>query len=71
MSANLYWEPVQRKKHDMNVGAPQSFMDTMQRVFGSRTPRLSEQDAIKLETLRDATDNIRVGGSLFGTDRRH
>jgi hypothetical protein len=56
MSANLYWEPTQRKKHDINVGAPSSFMDTLGRVFGRRTPTLGMGDIVKLETLRDATE---------------
>lgn len=43
MGANLYWEPTKRKKHDIGVGAPQSFMDALEKAFGSRTPRLGEE----------------------------
>lgn len=44
MSANLYWEPTKRKKNYLPIGAPLSFMESLKRVFGNRTPTLTEKD---------------------------
>lgn len=44
MSANLYWEPVKRKKHSLTTMAPSSFMEKLERAFNSRTPTLRERD---------------------------
>lgn len=49
MSANLYWEPVERTKQSCRVGAPQAFMTALDKAFGSRTPELCKDD---IPTLR-------------------
>ena len=54
MGASLYWEPKKRKKHSIGVSAPQSFMDQLERVFGSRTPIF----------YGDAESQLRVMGKL-------
>lgn len=42
MGASLYWEPVKRKRNYLSEGAPSSFMESMERAFGSRTPLLNQ-----------------------------
>ncbi len=56
MSANLYWEPVERRKNSISTTASSSFMEKMRKVFGSETPSLDVGDLQKLETLRDLDD---------------
>lgn len=50
MSASIYYRQVNPKEAQrLNVGAPSSFLDSMEAAFGTRTPRLSEAD---LPTLK-------------------
>jgi hypothetical protein len=56
MGANIYYEPLKRKKQSVRAGARSSFYTTLERVFGSREPQLSASDVPKLEALRDAGD---------------
>ena len=57
MSANIYYEPTKRKKVDVPTMAPSSFMGTLERVFGQRTPKLNIESQPKLEALRDACED--------------
>ncbi len=34
MGANIYYEPTERKKHDVSAMAPQTFIKMMEKVFG-------------------------------------
>ena len=55
MGARLYWEPVKRTRKCIGTGAPSSFMERLEKVFGSRNPTLGEKDIPKLEVLRDVS----------------
>lgn len=45
MSANIYYRQISPKeKQQLDVGSPSSFLDTLEKGFGTRTPRLSEAD---------------------------
>ena len=57
MSASLFWEPVERRKNAISIGWPSSFMDQLNRVFGSRTPLLRPSDIEKLIALRDVGED--------------
>jgi hypothetical protein len=37
MSASIFWRPV-NSGHQLRIGAPSSFIDSLQRAFGSRLP---------------------------------
>lgn len=50
MSATIYWRPVSKKeRYFKNVGAPSSFMSTLDRAFGRRAGKFTCMD---LERLR-------------------
>ncbi len=34
MSANVFWQPVSRKKNSLPVGAPSAFRKSMENAFG-------------------------------------
>ena len=51
MSASIYAEPVERKKDYIPIGAPSSFMDALDKVFGERLPCLQESDVPKLRVI--------------------
>jgi hypothetical protein len=56
MSANLYWEPVSRTKRDLSEGAPSSFMDMLERAFGSRCPKLGMNHVPILRAMAVASE---------------
>ena len=62
MSASIYAEPLERKKHYIPTMAPQNLMDTFQQVFGARLPKLGKDNIRELETL------IKVGIQLEALD---
>lgn len=56
MSASIYWRPV-NSGHRLSIGAPSSFIDSLERAFGSRPPiTLTEIDIPKLEGMAAATE---------------
>lgn len=58
MSASIYWRPLNEGKR-LSVGAPSSFLDSLERAFGTRPPIQleSELDAIILDGMAAATEN--------------
>jgi hypothetical protein len=54
MSANLYWTPAKRKMFELNISAPSSFMEQMERAFGNRNPSLDSSAIPVLKGMRAA-----------------
>jgi hypothetical protein len=57
MSASIFWRPV-NFGNQLRIGAPSSFIDSLERTFGIRPPiRLeSERDACILDGMAAATE---------------
>ncbi len=56
MSASIFWRPV-NSGHQLRIGAPSSFIDSLQRAFGSRPPiTLTETDIPTLTGMAAATE---------------
>jgi len=52
MSANIYYRQVNPKEQQrLDVGSPSSFLDTLEKAFHTRTPRLSETDLPVLQGM--------------------
>ncbi len=51
MGANIYYEPTERKKHEVSAMAPQTFIKAMQEVFGNFPCELDEECIRDLKTM--------------------
>ena len=51
MSANIYWQPIEKKRYDLSVGAPSSFMESLEGAF-NQMPIILEDDEETFAVLR-------------------
>ena len=63
MTANVFWQPISRKKNNLPVGAPSAFRKCMENAFGELPDDGWKLDKRHLETLQGmlAMTNDRSG----------
>lgn len=57
MSANIHWRPVSKRAGDVPTSLPSSFIQSMEKAFGSQPWRLVESDIPVLKGMA-ATTNV-------------
>lgn len=63
MSANLFWRPI-KGGVDLEVGAPSSFIEMMERAFHALPITLDSGDSARLEGMKFGTVNKEFSEAL-------
>jgi hypothetical protein len=51
MSANIFWTPIKERRHDISVGAPTSFIASIENAFGGLPLELNNTE-VNIATLK-------------------
>ncbi len=75
MGASIYFEPTERKKHDVSAMAPQTFIRAMEKVFGrfpcqlnsGCIPQLAAMSAMHGDAKHNPYQDLINGIEKFGS----